>query len=313
MSAVPAALAYLRRFRRRLRALRPDLVHSNGIKSHLLLAAAPPAAPVVWHLHDFYGQRPILGRALRLAARRAAGGVAISRAVAADAAAVLGPLPVEVIPNAIDTARFAPGPGDGPALDRLAGLPPAPTGTVRVGLVATFASWKGHGVFLEAAARAGALPARFYVVGGPVYRTAGSQVSAAELRDRAETLGLTGRVGFVPFQADPAGVYRALDVVVHASTRPEPFGLTIAEAMACGRAAVVSRSGGAAELFTPDHDAIGTTPGDADELAAAVRRLATDAELRLRLGANARRTAERDFDADRLGRQVLALYRRVLG
>jgi hypothetical protein len=35
-------------------------------------------------------------------------------------------------------------------------------------------------------------------------------------------------------------VYRALDVVVHASTQPEPFGLTIVEAMACGRAVVAS-------------------------------------------------------------------------
>ena len=37
--------------------------------------------------------------------------------------------------------------------------------------------------------------------------------------------------------------YRALDVVVHASTRPEPFGLVIAEAMACGRALVAAPDG----------------------------------------------------------------------
>ena len=49
---------------------------------------------------------------------------------------------------------------------------------------------------------------------------------------------------------------RALDVVVHASTQPEPFGLVIAEAMACGRAVVVSSGGGAAEIVTPGEDAL---------------------------------------------------------
>ena len=64
-------------------------------------------------------------------------------------------------------------------------------------------------------------------------------------------------VGFVPFVEDPVPVYRALDVVLHASTQPEPFGLTVVEAMACGRAVVVSAAGGAAELFTDGVDALG--------------------------------------------------------
>ena len=53
-------------------------------------------------------------------------------------------VPVRAIHNGVDVDRFHPGPGDGPALDRAAGLPEAPAGTVRVGLVATFATWKGH-------------------------------------------------------------------------------------------------------------------------------------------------------------------------
>src|SRR5438270_602078 len=86
------------------------------------------------------------------------------------------PLPAAVAPD-----RFRP---DGPAadLDAASGLAPAPPGTVRVGLVATFATWKGQDVFLEAAARVPAdLPARFYIVGGPLYRTGGSQWTREEL------------------------------------------------------------------------------------------------------------------------------------
>ena len=65
----------------------------------------------------------------------------------------------------------------------------------------------------------------------------------------------SGRVGFTGF-LPPAPAMRALDVVVHASTRPEPFGLVIAEAMACGRAVITSASGGAAELVDAGEDAL---------------------------------------------------------
>ena len=176
--------------------------------------------------------------------------------------------------------------------------------------MATYANWKGHDVFLDALAR---LPAtgptvRGYVVGGPIYATVGSQFTRDELERRAAANGLAGRVGFIPFQPDPADVYRMLDVAVHASIRPEPFGLTIVEAMACGKPVVVAAAGGAAELFTPGHDGLGHTPGDAKGLTDAIARLAADPELRARLGANARRTAVERFSQERYGREIAAVF-----
>lgn len=312
-AASASAAAYLSRLRHRLRAEAPDLVQTNGMKAHLLGAwAAPRGVPVVWHLHDYLGSRAVMSRLLRWSsrARRGVRGVAVSRSVADDARRVLGPeVPVEVVYNAVDLARFAPGAGDGAWLDARAGLPPAGPGTVRVGLVATYARWKGHDVFLEAVARvAPDLPARFFVVGGPIYRTGGSQHDPAALRERAEALGLAGRVGFVGHQDDPAGVFRALDVVVHASTRPEPFGRVIVEAMACGRAVVVARAGGAAELFEDGVSAVGCPPGDPDALAAAVTRLVRDAGLRRALGENGRRVVAERFDRARLAGEWGAVY-----
>ena len=105
-------------------------------------------------------------------------------------------------------------------------------------------------------------------------------------------------------------MYRSLDVVVHASTRPEPFGLTIAEGMACGRAVVAARTGGAAELFTPDQDAVAAPPGDATALAEALGHLIDRPSLRQSLGAEARRTAAARFARGPLGPRMLAAYRR---
>jgi glycosyltransferase involved in cell wall biosynthesis len=316
LAAAPSAWGYVRSLRRLLGRLQPTLIHSNGIKTHLLARLARPAAtPVVWHLHDFYGMRPLTARALSWARGGVAGGIAISEAVARDARAALPGLVVAVVPNAVDLGPFSPGVADGRWLDGAAGFSPATSGTVRVGMVATYARWKGHEVFLEAAARAiadsPALPVRFYIVGGPIYHTR-AQFSEGVLRARAAALGIADRVGFVGFQEDAARAYRALDVVVHASIQPEPFGLTIAEAMACGRPVIVSRAGGAAELFTHGLDGFGVPPGDVTELATAVRRLAADPMLRLRLGEAARKTALDRFDSERFGPQLLEAYRHLL-
>ncbi len=315
LAPAPALLAgYLRQLRREVQSLRPHLLHSNGIKTHLLSPATLGLGiPSVWHIHDFIGERPLVRQGLRALRPLAAAAIANSRAVGADAREVLGPVSVHVVYNGVNVERFAPGPGEGGRLDRLAGLDEAHEGTVRIGLVATYARWKGHEVFLQAAEEllraSPGLPVRFYLVGAPLYRTPDSQFSVEELRGLVERLGLSGRVGLVPFQQEPSAVYRALDVFVHASTRREPFGLTIAEAMACGRPAIISRASGAAEQLTDGVDALTLPSGDAQALAEALRRLTEDAGLRERLGQAARRTAVERFSRERYAREVLEVYR----
>ena len=312
--SLPVGILYLVRLRRKLRELAPDLIHSNGLKTHLVAALSRPRrTQLLWHLHDFLGDRALVGRMLRMLRRRATLAVANSDAVRDDAAPLLRPLEITTIHNGIDVARFSPAPGDGASLDRLASLSPAPPNTVRVGLVATYARWKGHETFLRAAAEilrnAPPAPLRFYIVGGPIYRTAGSQHSEQELRGLTAELGLANHVGFVPFQPDTAAIYRALDVVVHASTRREPFGLTIVEAMSCGRAVVTSAAGGAAEIAEPGTNCLAFPLGDVAELAAAIKKLADAPALRERLGQGGRATAADRFAAPVMGRAFAELYR----
>ena len=179
-----------------------------------------------------------------------------------------------------------PGPGDGAWLDAPPGCPRRPRGRSASAWSRPSPAGRGTSVFLDAVARVPAdLPARFYVVGGPIYRSAGSQVSLDELKAQAARLGLGDRVGFAGHQADPAAALRALDVVVHASTRPEPFGRVIVEGMACGRAVVAMAEGGAAELFEDGEDALGCPPRRPRRAGRrASRRLIADPGLRDRLG-----------------------------
>jgi len=318
--AALAARAYARKLRGVIEPLDADLIHSNGLKTHVLARLTGLSTPVVWHLRDYVGRRPLMRRVLAWAAGRAALGIGISNSVSEDARAALPGLPIETVYNAIDVAHFTPGPGEGSWLDEMAGFASLPDqqSPVRIGIVAAYAHWKGQEVFLDAAAKcqahrekdAGEI--RFFVIGGPIYATQGSQWTEAELRARWAALGIDSQVGFVPFQDDVVRVYRSLDVVVHASTEPEPFGRTIVEAQACGRAVIAAQAGGAAELITNGVDALGTSPRDVTELAQAMARLADDPALRARLGEAGRRRVVECFARPRLGHEVLALYDRLL-
>jgi glycosyltransferase involved in cell wall biosynthesis len=129
-----------------------------------------------------------------------------------------------------------------------------------------------------------------------------------ELKAVSGRLGLGSRLGFTGFCEDTPAALRALDVVVHASTSPEPFGMVIAEAMACGRAVVACRAGGAKEVFTEEQDGLGHEAGDAGDLARQMERLVLDASLRRQLGERGRASIQRKFPMVRLGQSVVKLY-----
>jgi glycosyltransferase involved in cell wall biosynthesis len=310
--ALPAASAYVGRLRREIVAATPDVVHSNGFKMHILAAmAAPRHIPVVWHLHDFVSQRPLMRRLLGRKSHRCEAIIANSNRVAKDAQATLRHRsPVETIYSSVDLNRFTPN-GVQLNLDVLAGLPPTTSDVVRVGLVATMARWKGHEVFLRALAQLTTHNIRGYIIGGPIYQTAGSQYSFGELKRTVSQLSLDERVGFTGFVRDSAAAMRSLDIVVHASVAPEPFGLVIAEAMACGRAVVASRASGALETIHENRDALTHQSGDVAELAAVLARLSTDGNLRRTLGIAARKSAEASFDRTRLAFDLMRVYRKL--
>ncbi|HEX6274999.1 MAG TPA: glycosyltransferase family 4 protein, partial [Polyangiaceae bacterium] len=311
LKAALAVAPYAAKFRRSVLSYRPTLIHTNGMKAHLLAALALPNLPRIVHLRDFLSERPMSRRALPVLRRKALF-VANSKAVEADALEVEPSLRTRVVYNGVDLDAFQPRARTLEHLALLSGLSAPPPDAVVIGLVATYAWWKGHRTFLSAARRVrDALPEqplRFYIVGGPLYGTHGSELSVAELRSVIESSGMSSDVGLVPFQKDVARVYQGLDVVVHASERPEPFGRTIVEAMASGRSVIVSRGGGAVELFTEGRTALGFRPGDAAELAQKILELVQDAELRARLSAAARNDAEMRFGRERLADEILAAY-----
>lgn len=309
IGAMLRALPVLAAVRRASRRPPAAVVHSNGNKTHVLsLPLARARTPVVWHVRDFLPDRRPERLLLRLAGARVAAIVANSAAVAAHLVALgVPPERVHAIPNGIDLARFRP---DGPRADLRATFGWS-RDTRLVGMVGVLARWKGQEVFLraarEVASRLGDV--RFVVIGAELYRTRGHGDLEAELRARARVLELDGVLAFAGHRDDVPEVLRDLDVVVHASIDPEPFGRVIAEAMACARPIVWARGGGADEIVgdTP-LAALGVPRADAGALASAITRALTDART---VGAWAREGPGRitaHFSLERHVRDVQALY-----
>jgi glycosyltransferase involved in cell wall biosynthesis len=121
----------------------------------------------------------------------------------------------------------------------------------------------------------------------------GDPAAEQKLRAQAGRLGVADRIqlrGFVTHSELPAA-YEAADVTIFPVIWEEPWGLVPLESMALGRPVIATGRGGSAEYLRHEENALLFDAGDADALAAAVRRLAHDPGLRARLHAGGVKTA----------------------
>lgn len=185
-----------------------------------------------------------------------------------------------------------------------------------VGIVGFIDHWKGQDVFLEAIRRLRTRrpKLRAFVVGGPrggVVADACMQFES-KLKAFAVKHKLDDAVRFTGHVDVREGVLDGLDIFVHASTEPEPFGMVILEAMAKGKAIIASAAGGPCEILTPGVDGILTPPGDAESLADSIYKLAGDPAMRATLGRNARNRVETHFSAEAAARRLEQHYAEVM-
>jgi glycogen(starch) synthase len=119
-----------------------------------------------------------------------------------------------------------------------------------------------------------------------------------------------GALGFVPHE-ELGPLYERAAVVAVPSHR-EGFGVVCAEAMAYGRPVVAGAVGGLLDLVVHEETGLLVPPRDVPALRAALRRLLDDAELRARLGTNARERMRERFAWDHVTDLTLAAYQEAL-
>ena len=242
-----------------------DLVYANSQKAFVLAAIASVFVrrPLIWHLHDIMSAEHFGGLQRRtqvmLANARATRVIVPSRA-AAEAFIEAGGRRelVEIVPNGL---ALPPEPRSAAELRRSLGLPDGPL----VGVFSRLAAWKGQHVLIEALA--GLPGVGCVVVGDALF---GEQAYAAELKQMVRERGLGDRVRFLGHRSDVPRLMKAVDVMVHPSIDPEPFGRTLVEAMLAGVPVIATNAGAAPDILEGGRAGTLVPPNDAPALARAI-------------------------------------------
>jgi glycosyltransferase involved in cell wall biosynthesis len=164
--------------------------------------------------------------------------------------------------------------------------------------------WRNKGVptLLSAVAQVRELPIDLLIVG---------QDDPVPYRTIARSYELSDRVHFLPPRRDVEFYYAAADAYAGPSLE-DAFALPIFEAMACGLPVIASATAGASEIITDGVDGlILKEPTDSNALAAIIRRLYVNQELRAEMGEKAAGTT-RQYTWEQNGSELLAIFREVL-
>jgi glycosyltransferase involved in cell wall biosynthesis len=122
------------------------------------------------------------------------------------------------------------------------------------------------------------------------------------LEARAAQVGLSGRFQLPGAISDVPGFLASLDIAVLPS-RSEGMSNALLEYMAAARPIVATNVGANAEVLRDGIDGLIVPPEDADALAGALHRLATDRGMAMRLALSARRRAEQRFSREAMVRR----------
>ena len=313
----PVAAAHLVvrvvRCRRFLQAHRIDLVHLNNSPLYGFMDWLPAARlmgiPCISHVRTYATRRP--GTAIgRFLLRRFDRVVAVSRS--AREAIVEAGVPsesVEVVYNGIDARAFCDGvTEDVGAIRASLGLD---DDDLMVAMVGHVRSWKGQDVAVEAfrllRAESRARMQLFLVGSLPEE----SRVYQQRLRETIASAGLNDRIHLLGYTERVPDLMNAADVVLHASTEPEPGGRVLLEGMAMGKPVVASRLGCPPEVLSPECGIL-FDPSNPEELARILDDLLADPKRRRALGAAGTRWVER-FTLTENASKMEAIYDAALG
>lgn len=134
----------------------------------------------------------------------------------------------------------------------------------------------------------------------------------AELRRLAVHLGISDRVLFTGVRRDVAALLPAFDLTCLSSVH-EAAPIAVIESMAAGVPVVATACGALPDMIDDWQEGVLIPVGDAARFAEVLEVLATDPDLRTRMGAAARRRAERDFDIQGTARRYASLLRELVG
>ena len=296
-----------------IRKVQPDVILSCTNKDHFTAggAARRCGVPSVWWVNDIlsadFFSWPVR-KVFVHQARRLASTLAPVANFGRDALIREG-VPetrITTVHNGISLAKYVRDPSR--PLRQELGLKP---GEPLFGILGRITPWKGQDRFVDLAAawKASGRPGSFAIIGRAFNE---DQLFDQGLRLCVEERGLGDVLRFVPFQAGVASVLSSLDVLIHTSVKPEPFGRVLIEAMAVGTPVLAARAGGVPEIVEEGVNGEMAASGDLDEYRSKLDRM-IQPEVLAELSRRARPTVEAKFSLDRVAADFTRIFTAVAG
>jgi L-malate glycosyltransferase len=287
---------------------RADLLHLNNSITRLhdwILGASLAGVPVVVHERGIHTRLPSITRQV---APRVAAILCISDAVRANLRALgIGGPTVALVHNGLDPARVVPRRTPEEVRRELQITAGAPI----IGVIGNLKRWKGQDVLVRA------MPAILRERPDTVALIVGTSTDAGtgyveELHALTRSLGVASQVRFTGFTDDAAGLLGAMDVAIHTSVEPEPFGRVLLEGMALRKPVVGSGSGAVPEIVVDGVTGFTFEPGNAEALADRVSQLLRDPARARAMGEAGLERLRSHFTLDRNVERTTAIYDAVL-
>lgn len=301
-------LRYVWRLLKLARSRKVQVIHcNNSVNAEAVLVAMLLRLPCVFHVHGIGVPGRFHSFLVSLVPRHF---VAISEAVrhALQAGGIAND-DITMIYNPVELPAGSPGHLQQLRLDERAALGVGETAVV-AGIVGRVVRWKGQAEFLRACRLAFASSPTLHAVIVGDASDLGDDYFAA-LKADVELSGYADRIHFRGFVDDPDRIYAALDILVHSSIEPEPFGLVITEAMVRGIPVVVADTGAPPELVEHGVTGFVQNPRDVSGVAARLVELAESQELRERIGTEASAAVVQRHDVHQYANQMAAVYERL--
>ncbi|MGK9368303.1 glycosyltransferase family 4 protein [Melioribacter sp. Ez-97] len=219
----------------------------------------------------------------------------------------LRPDKIKLLHNGIDTKFFDPGKYE---KNKVRSEFDIKDDELLIGMTARFSPGKGHEEFIAAA---NMLCKEYdnlkFIIVGKASR--GEDDYENKIKDTARQSGIGDKIIFTGFRKDIPDILAAIDIFVFPS-HAEAFGIALIEAFSMAKPNVCSASDGVLDIALDETTSLLFKKQSADDLAAKLKRLIEDGNLRERLGANARRRALEHFDIEIFSDKLIAIYKEAL-